>query len=105
MRLARSASISGRPSCSAWKPKASVTAWSSRSCSQASSTGQGAVRSQDPNSIIESSRVMNLLALPAFTDNYIWMLHDGARAVVVDPGDAAPVQAAWTKRVCGWRPF
>ncbi len=34
---------------------------------------------------------MNLLALPAFADNYIWMLHDGARAVVVDPGDAAPV--------------
>ena len=34
---------------------------------------------------------MNLLALPAFTDNYIWMLHDGQRAVVVDPGDAAPV--------------
>ena len=37
---------------------------------------------------------MNLLALPAFADNYIWMLHDGVRAVVVDPGDAAPVQAA-----------
>ena len=34
---------------------------------------------------------MNLLALPAFADNYIWMLHDGQRAVVVDPGDAAPV--------------
>ncbi len=34
---------------------------------------------------------MNLLSLPAFADNYIWMLHDGARAVVVDPGDAAPV--------------
>ena len=34
---------------------------------------------------------MNLLALPAFADNYIWMLHDGARAVVVDPGDSAPV--------------
>ncbi len=34
---------------------------------------------------------MNLLALPAFTDNYIWMLHDGQRAAVVDPGDAAPV--------------
>ena len=34
---------------------------------------------------------MNLLALPAFTDNYIWMLHDGQRAVVVDPGDAGPV--------------
>jgi hydroxyacylglutathione hydrolase len=37
---------------------------------------------------------MNLLALPAFADNYIWMLHDGARAVVVDPGDAAPVHQA-----------
>ncbi len=36
---------------------------------------------------------MNLLALPAFADNYIWMLHDGQRAVVVDPGDAAPVHA------------
>jgi hydroxyacylglutathione hydrolase len=37
---------------------------------------------------------MNLAALPAFTDNYIWMLHDGSRAVVVDPGDAAPVHEA-----------
>lgn len=37
---------------------------------------------------------MNLIALPAFDDNYIWMLHDGAHAVVVDPGDAAPVVAA-----------
>ena len=37
---------------------------------------------------------MNLLALPAFADNYIWMLHDGVRAIAVDPGDAAPVHAA-----------
>lgn len=37
---------------------------------------------------------MNLIALPAFTDNYIWMLHDGHHAVVVDPGDSAPVIAA-----------
>ncbi len=37
---------------------------------------------------------MHLLALPAFTDNYIWMLHDGTQALVVDPGEAAPVQAA-----------
>jgi len=41
---------------------------------------------------------MNLIALPAFTDNYIWMLHDGANAVVVDPGEAAPVQAALDAR-------
>ena len=36
---------------------------------------------------------MNLVALPAFTDNYFWILHDGHAAVVVDPGDAAPVLA------------
>ena len=34
---------------------------------------------------------MNLIAQPAFSDNYIWMLHDGHRAVVVDPGESAPV--------------
>ena len=37
---------------------------------------------------------MNLLPLPAFSDNYIWLLHDGQNAVIVDPGDAAPVHAA-----------
>lgn len=37
---------------------------------------------------------MKLTALPAFTDNYIWMLHDAGEALVVDPGDAAPVAAA-----------
>jgi hydroxyacylglutathione hydrolase len=37
---------------------------------------------------------MKLVALPAFSDNYIWMLHDGRQAVVVDPGDAAPVLQA-----------
>jgi hydroxyacylglutathione hydrolase len=35
-----------------------------------------------------------LTPLPAFSDNYIWMLHDGLTAWVVDPGDAAPVLAA-----------
>jgi hydroxyacylglutathione hydrolase len=34
------------------------------------------------------------VALEAFTDNYIWMLHDGRAAMVVDPGDAAPVATA-----------
>ena len=37
---------------------------------------------------------MKLVALPAFSDNYIWMLHDGRQALVVDPGDAAPVLQA-----------
>ncbi len=30
--------------------------------------------------------------IPAFNDNYIWCLQDGRQAVVVDPGDAAPVR-------------
>jgi hydroxyacylglutathione hydrolase len=34
---------------------------------------------------------MKLIPLPAFQDNYLWLLHDGRRALVVDPGDAQPV--------------
>lgn len=37
---------------------------------------------------------MKLLPLPAFQDNYLWLLHDGHDAIVVDPGDAAPVFSA-----------
>ncbi len=37
---------------------------------------------------------MKLIPLPAFADNYLWMLHDGQSALVVDPGDAAPVLQA-----------
>lgn len=37
---------------------------------------------------------MKLIPIPAFDDNYIWMLHDGRRALVVDPGEADPVLAA-----------
>jgi hydroxyacylglutathione hydrolase len=36
---------------------------------------------------------MKLIPLPAFQDNYLWVLHDGHRALVVDPGDAQPVLA------------
>ena len=34
---------------------------------------------------------MTLIPLPAFNDNYIWVLHDGRRALVVDPGESAGV--------------
>ena len=37
---------------------------------------------------------MKLLPLPAFSDNYLWVLHDAHQAIVVDPGDARPVLAA-----------
>lgn len=37
--------------------------------------------------------MIEILALPAFADNYIWLLRRDGRAAVVDPGDAAPVLA------------
>ncbi len=42
---------------------------------------------------------LQIEAIPAFDDNYIWVLHRGGRdAVVVDPGDAAPVLDAFGER-------
>lgn len=37
---------------------------------------------------------MKLIPLPAFNDNYIWLLHNNGRALVVDPGEAQPVLEA-----------
>ena len=36
---------------------------------------------------------MTIIPIPAFRDNYIWLLREGRAAAVVDPGDAAPVMA------------
>ena len=36
---------------------------------------------------------LRVLAIPAFDDNYFWLIHDGTNAAVVDPGDAVPVLA------------
>ncbi|MBN7797688.1 hydroxyacylglutathione hydrolase [Parahaliea mediterranea] len=38
--------------------------------------------------------MLSISPIPAFNDNYIWLLQDAGRAVVVDPGDAGPVLAA-----------
>lgn len=35
--------------------------------------------------------MLEIFPIPAFRDNYIWLLRDGNHAAVVDPGDAAPV--------------
>lgn len=40
--------------------------------------------------------MLEIIPIPAFADNYIWLLRHGARAVVVDPGDAKPVIAILT---------
>ncbi|WP_028311012.1 hydroxyacylglutathione hydrolase [Derxia gummosa] len=37
-------------------------------------------------------------ALPAFADNYLWLIEDGSRAAVVDPGDAEVVRHALAER-------
>jgi hydroxyacylglutathione hydrolase len=34
-----------------------------------------------------------IIPIPAFADNYIWLLREGNKAAVVDPGDAKPVIA------------
>ena len=34
---------------------------------------------------------MNLIPLPAFSDNYIWLIQHQGSALVVDPGQAEPV--------------
>ena len=46
---------------------------------------------------------MNLNSIPAFQDNYIWVLNDDeGRCLIVDPGEAAPVLDAITQN--GWQP-
>lgn len=37
--------------------------------------------------------MFEITAIPALQDNYIWAIHDGQHAAVVDPGEAAPVLA------------
>ncbi len=34
--------------------------------------------------------MLDITAIPALRDNYIWIIHDGRHAIVVDPGEAAP---------------
>lgn len=48
--------------------------------------------------------MIQITALPALTDNYIWLLQDAPsrRCAVVDPGDSAPV-LAWLAANPGWQ--
>jgi len=47
--------------------------------------------------------MLEIVPVPAFSDNYIWLVHDSnsGETAVVDPGDAAPVLAEAERR--GWR--
>jgi hydroxyacylglutathione hydrolase len=37
------------------------------------------------------SNNLHIYPIPAFEDNYIWLLHNKRDAIVIDPGDATPV--------------
>ena len=41
-----------------------------------------------------STQTLSVLTVPAFHDNYLWLIHDGVHAAAVDPGDAKPILAA-----------
>ena len=41
---------------------------------------------------------MDIIPIPAFSDNYLWLLASQGRAAIVDPGDPAPVQRELTRR-------
>ncbi|HEV2595684.1 MAG TPA: hydroxyacylglutathione hydrolase [Sphingomicrobium sp.] len=45
---------------------------------------------------------MEIIPVPAFSDNYLWLVHDGrsGESAVIDPGTAAPVLAQ--ARLRGW---
>jgi hydroxyacylglutathione hydrolase len=43
---------------------------------------------------ISTANALSVLTVPAFNDNYLWLIHDGENAAVVDPGDAKPILAA-----------
>jgi len=35
--------------------------------------------------------MLTVFPVPAFNDNYLWVIHDGTTAIAIDPGDATPV--------------
>jgi hydroxyacylglutathione hydrolase len=47
--------------------------------------------------------MLEVVPVPAFSDNYLWLIHDpdSGETAVVDPGDATPVLAEAERR--GWR--
>ena len=41
-------------------------------------------------------QTLQVTAVPAFNDNYLWLIHDQQHALVVDPGVAVPINEALT---------
>src|SRR4030095_1808317 len=51
-----------------------------------------------PPSAMNRPVEVSISPLPAFSDNYLWLLDRGGHAAVVDPGDAEPVLKALAGR-------
>jgi hydroxyacylglutathione hydrolase len=66
-----------------------------------SAEASGVAADAAPRSASSLAPGLEYVPVPAFDDNYIWVVSDGRDAIVVDPGDAAPVQHYLAKR--GWR--
>lgn len=47
--------------------------------------------------IDDMAQVVQIIPIPAFKDNYIWLIHNNHYAMVVDPGDAVVVNNTLTK--------
>ena len=45
-----------------------------------------------------SNSSLRITCIPAFNDNYLWLIHNDTHAAVVDPGDATPVLAVLAER-------
>ena len=45
-----------------------------------------------------SKKALKITGIPAFQDNYLWLIDDGEYAVAVDPGDAQPILDEINKR-------
>ncbi|MGH6611879.1 MAG: hydroxyacylglutathione hydrolase [Burkholderiaceae bacterium] len=41
--------------------------------------------------MLDANSTLSITPIPAFKDNYLWLLKRGDEAAIVDPGDAAPV--------------
>lgn len=41
--------------------------------------------------IDDIQRQLQIIPIPAFKDNYLWLIHNNHKAIVIDPGDAVPV--------------
>src|SRR3982751_6384419 len=77
----------------------SATVRSKYDCSRCSTNRPRGVLNQSPRVPVDSvpaaaedPDMASIIPIPAFADNYIWLIREAGNAAVVDPGDAAPVQ-------------